>query len=100
MKKVFILLENYFNGAILIDDHEWHVDKYVGVFPTWKKAHDAICQKRQNQVEEAKAKSISLPSPIKKEFGRFRWTWIKENDWEDREEDWSYEIREDTYEEE
>jgi len=96
MKKVFILLENYFNGAILIDDHEWRVNEYAGVFPTWKKAHDAICQKRQDQIEEAKAKSISLPSPIKKEFGRFTWSWRKKDG---REEDWSYEIREDEYEE-
>lgn len=98
MKKVYILLENYFNGAIWEGEQIWRANEYAGIFPTWEKAYNAICQKREKQVEEAKEKSIPSPSPIKEEFG-FTWTWEKDQE-EGWEEEWRYEIKEDELEEE
>ena len=100
MKKVYVLLENYFNGAYWAEDQESYSEKYVGVFPTWQKARDKITQIREEQVEEAKIDPVLLPSPIKEKYGDFQWERVgwhsEQHSWT---EEWSYEIREDEYEE-
>lgn len=96
MKKIFVLLKDYCNGG----DYECEIlnlNEYVGIFPTWEKAYDKICQIRQEETEEATKNGTLPPTPIKKEYGQFEWRQEGQNGWT---ETWTFEIREDEYEEE